>query len=410
MEEVVITGMGVVSSLGNEVDELWSNLLAGKSGISNIQRFDTEKFAVKFAGEVKNFDPSPYFSERDAKRTSRNIMYQVHTVEKALEMANLKRDGVDVTRAGVILGSGMGGMEIYQDSSVACMTKGPRRISPFFVPMAITNMAAGEVGIRLGWMGPNWSTASACATSNHAVMTAADQIRLGRADVMIAGGSEEAVCPIGVGGFASMKALSTRNDNPSAASRPFDTNRDGFVIGEGAGAVVLESLSHAKARGATILAKLSGYGATCDAYHMSAPREDGAGVAMCLGNALKDAGITTADVGYVNTHGTSTPLGDVAECGAIQKAFEGNTAQLKINSTKSMIGHALGAASAIELVVTVKSVMEQKLHQTLNVENQDPAITLDCCKDGPVDHKINYAICNSFGFGGHNSSVVIGKA
>jgi 3-oxoacyl-[acyl-carrier-protein] synthase II len=410
MEEVVITGMGVVSCLGNEVDELWSNLVSGKSGISNIERFDTEKYAVKFAGEVKEFDASPYFSERDAKRTSRNIMYQVHTVEKAIEMANLDRDAVDKTRAGVILGSGMGGMEIFQDSSVANINKGPRRVSPFFVPMAITNMAAGEVGIRLGWMGPNWATASACATSNHAIMTAADQIRLGRADVMVAGGSEEAVCEIGVAGFASMKALSTRNDDPTAASRPFDVDRDGFVIGEGAGAIVLESESHAKARGATILARLSGYAATCDAYHMSAPREDGAGVAMCLENALKSGGLSTSDIHYVNTHGTSTPLGDVAECGAVMKAFGSNPAGLKINSTKSMVGHGLGAASAIESVVTIKSVMEQKLHGTLNLANQDPKIELDCCADGAVDHKIDYAISNSFGFGGHNSSVIFGKA
>jgi len=410
MEEVVITGMGVVSSLGNDTEEFWANLMAGKSGVSPIDRFDTENYAVKFAGEVKHFDPSPYFSERDAKRTSRFIMYQVHTVEKALEMAALARDGVDIHRAGLISASGMGGLEIFQDSSVICMTKGPRRVSPFFVPMAISNMAAGLIGIRLGWMGTNFSTVSACASANHAIMTAADQIRLGRCDVMIAGGAEEAVCPIGLAGFASMKALSTRNEEPHRASRPFDINRDGFVVGEGAGAVVLESYRHAKARGAKILAYLAGYGATCDAYHMTAPREDGEGVARCINMALQDAGISSSDVGYINTHGTSTPLGDIAECGAITKAFGGKTGQLKINSTKSMIGHALGAASAIEIIVTIKSLMEQKLHQTLNLEDQDPAITLDCCLGAPVEHAFDYALSNSFGFGGHNSTLVLKKS
>jgi 3-oxoacyl-[acyl-carrier-protein] synthase II len=410
MEEVVITGMGVVSSLGNAVEEMWSNLIAGKSGVSAIERFDTEHFAVKFAGEVKQFDYSPYFSDHDARHASRNIMYQIHSVEKALEMAGLARDAVDVHRAGIILGSGMGGLEVIQDNAVTCMTKGPRRVSPFFVPMAISNMAAGETAIRLGWMGPNFSTVSACATSNHAIMTAADQIRLGRCDVMVAGGAEESVCPICLAGFTSMKALSTRNDAPHRASRPFDINRKGFVIGEGAGAVVLDSLSHAKARGAKILAHLSGYAATCDAYHITAPRKDGEGVVLCIRTALKDAGITASDVGYVNAHGTSSLLGDVAECRAIKKVFEGKTGGLKINSTKSMLGHALGAASAIEIIVTVKSLMEQKLHKTLNLEKRDPRIELDCCAGGTVEHNFEYALSNSFGFGGHNSTLVLRKA
>jgi 3-oxoacyl-[acyl-carrier-protein] synthase II len=402
--------MGVVSSLGNEVEELWSNLLAGKSGVSVIERFDTENFPVRFAGEVKHFDHSPYFSDHDARHASRNVMYQVHSVEKAMDMAGLARDAVDVHRAGIILGSVMGGLEIIQDSAVACMTKGPRRVSPFFVPMAISNMAAGETAIRLGWMGPNFSTVSACATSNHAIITAADQIRLGRSDVMIAGGAEESVCPICLAGFTSMRALSTRNDDPQRASRPFDVNRNGFVIGEGAGAVVLESLRHARARGAKILAHLSGYAASCDAHHITAPRKDGEGVVLCIGTALKDAGITASDVGYVNAHGTSSLLGDVAECRAIKKAFAGKTGGLKINSTKSMLGHALGAASAIEIIVTVKSLMDQKLHQTLNLERQDPRIELDCCAGAAVEHAFEYALSNSFGFGGHNSTLVLRKA
>lgn len=407
MENVVVTGMGVVSSLGNSPEELFSNLLAGRSGISLIERFDTEKYSVKFAGEVKDFE-NPYFEPRDMKRTARNIQYQVYSSMEAVKMAGLEDAEIDKTRAGVIVGSGMGGMEIFHDSAVNCDTKGPRRVSPFFVPMAIGNMAAGEVSIRLGYMGPNWAVVSACATANHSIMAASDQIRLGNADVMIAGGSEESVCKIGVAGFASMKALSTRNDNPQAASRPFDKDRDGFVIGEGAAALVLESESHAKARGAKILAYVSGYGASGDAYHMSAPREDGAGVKLALNQAIKNAGITKEDISYVNCHGTSTPLGDVAEAGAIQGVFGSDG--VKINSTKSMVGHPLGAASGIEAVVTIQSLIEQKLHMTLNVDNKDERIELDVLDKGSIDLKMDYAMSNSFGFGGHNSSIVFGKA
>jgi len=411
MEEVVVTGMGCVTSLGNTPDELWNNLLAGKSGVSLIERFDTEAFSVKIAGQIRNFDASPYYSERDAARTSRNIQYAVHAAETALKMAGIEDSrSIDVHRAGVVVGSGMGGMEVFYDSAVALHTKGPRRVSPFFVPQAIANMVAGEIGIRLGWMGPNWSPVSACATSNHAFITAADQIRLGRADIMVAGGAEEAVCPIGLGGFAIMKALSTRNDAPEKASRPFDKDRDGFVLGEGSGILVLESLSHAKKRGAKILARLAGIGVSCDAYHMSAPREDGEGVAQAIAMAMREAGITTDQVGYVNTHGTSTPRGDVAECAAIYKAFGGKVDHLKINSTKSMTGHMLGAASGMEAIVTILSLMNQKIHGTLNVDNQDPEIKLDVCANGNVNHKFEYAMSNSFGFGGHNSTVVFSRS
>jgi len=410
MEEVVVTGMGVVSSLGHTAEELWANLLAGKSGVAPIDRFDTTAYSVKFAGQIRNFDPSPYYSERDAGRTSRNIQYAVHAAETALKMGGLDPKSVDPKRAGVIIGSGMGGMDVFYENAVVLEAKGPRRVSPFFVPMAIANMAAGEVGIRFGWMGPNFSPVSACATSNHSFMSAVDQIRLGRADVMVAGGCEEAVCKIGVAGFAAMKALSTRNDNPAAASRPFDKDRDGFVISEGAGILLLESLSHAKKRGATILARMVGYGMSSDGYHMSAPREDGEGVALAIKMATADAGIDVSQVTYVNTHGTSTPLGDVAECGAIYKAFGGKVGNLKINSTKSMTGHGLGAASGIEAIATIMSLRDQKVHQTLNLDNQDPAILLDCVAGGAVSHKIEYAMSNSFGFGGHNSSVIFGRA
>jgi 3-oxoacyl-[acyl-carrier-protein] synthase II len=409
MEEVVVTGMGCVTPLGNNPNELWTNLLAEKSGISNIIRFNTDAYDVHFAGEIKDFDPSPYFNVRDAKRYSRNIQYVVHSAMTALENAGLDPKSVDPTRAGVILASGMGGMDVYYETSVTLSTRGPGRVSPFFIPMVISNMGSGEVSIRLGWMGPSFTPVSACASSNHSIISAVDQIRLGRADVMIAGGTEEAVCPIGIAGFAAMRAISTRNDDPERASRPFDKDRDGFVLGEGAGVLILESLSHAKKRGAKILARIAGVGMSADAHHISAPREDGLGVKLAIEMALNDARITSKDVGYVNTHGTSTPLGDVAECGAIYKAFDGHVDHLKVNSTKSMTGHMLGAASAVEGIVTVQSILDQKVHATKNVFEKDSRILLDVCDKGSSNHNIKYAMSNSFGFGGHNSVVVFAK-
>jgi 3-oxoacyl-[acyl-carrier-protein] synthase II len=410
MEDVVVTGMGCVSSLGNSPDELWTNLLAGKSGVSNIIRFDTSDYGVHFGSEVKVFDASPYYSERDAKRYSRSIQYAVHAAETALKNAGIEDShSVDITRAGVMIASGIGGMDTYYETSVALGTRGPRRVSPFFIPMAIVNMVPGEVAIRMGWMGPNWAPVSACASSNHSIISAADQIRLGRADIMLAGGAEEAVCPVGLGGFAAMKALSTRNDSPETASRPFDVDRDGFVVGEGAGVLVLESLSHAKKRGAKILARIAGSGVSADAYHISAPREDGAGVALAINMAIRDAQIDIAQIGYVNTHGTSTPRGDIAECTAVYKAFGGKTDHVKINSTKSMVGHMLGAASAVEAIVTIKSLVEQKIHMTANVFHKDPEIHFDVCDKGSVNQSMEYAMSNSFGFGGHNSVVIFGK-
>jgi len=407
MEEVVVTGMGCVTDLGNTPDDLWNNLLAGKSGIGYIDRFSTEAHSVKFAGQIKEFTPPP-----ESKRISRSTQYAVYAALEALKMAGIEdpKTAVDVKRAGIIVGSGMGGMEIFYESSVNLGTKGPRHVSPFFVPQAIANMVAGEIAIRTGWMGPNWSPVSACATSNHSFITAADLIHLGRADIIVTGGTEEAVCPIGLAGFASMKALSTRNDEPTKASRPFDVGRNGFVLSEGTGILVLESLSHAKKRGAKILARIAGYGTSGDAYHMSAPREDGEGVCYAIDLALKDAGIDISQVGYVNTHGTSTPRGDIAESKALFKAFGGKIDNVKINSSKSMTGHMLGAASGMEAIVVIKSLIDQKLHQTLNLENQDPEIPFDCCAKGNVEHKFEYALSNSFGFGGHNSVLVFGKA
>lgn len=410
MEEVVVTGMGCVSALGNTPEKLWENLLAGKSGVSTIEHFDTSAYEVHFAAEVKEFDASPYFSDRDQKRYSRNIQYAVSAASDAVKSSGLDLDSIDKSRAGVIIASGMGGMDVYFDTSAALANKGPRRVSPFFIPMAITNMAAGEVSIRFGFMGPNFSTTSACASSNHALIAAADQIRLGRADVMLAGGTEESVSYVSLSGFANMHALSRRNDDPQHASRPFDKARDGFVIGEGSAILMLESRNHAEKRGAKILATIAGVGMSADAYHISAPRTDGEGVKLAIEAAMKDAKLTPADIGYVNTHGTSTPLGDVAECNAIYQVFGGNVSHLKVNSSKGMIGHMLGAASAIEGIATIKSLQDQKVHGSVNITEKDPAILLDVCENGSVEHKFDYAMSNSFGFGGHNSVVIFGKA
>lgn len=409
MEEVVVTGMGCVSALGNTPEILWENLLAGKSGVTTITHFDTSAYEVHFAAEVKEFDASPYFNDRDQKRYSRNIQYAVSAASDAVKNSGLNVDSLDKSRAGVILASGMGGMDVYYDTSATLSNKGPRRVSPFFIPMAITNMAAGEVSIRFGFMGPNFTTTSACASSNHALIAAADQIRLGRADVMLAGGSEESVSYVSLSGFANMHALSRRNDAPQEASRPFDKARDGFVIGEGAAIMVLESRSHAEKRGAKILATIKGVGMSADAYHISAPRNDGEGVKLAIEAALKDAQLTPADIGYVNMHGTSTPLGDIAECNAIYQVFGGNVSHLKVNSSKGMIGHMLGAASAIEGIISIKSLEAQKVHGSVNITEKDPEILLDVCENGSVDHKFDYAMSNSFGFGGHNSVVIFGR-
>lgn len=407
--EVVITGTGIVSPLGNSPETFFANLLEGKSGISDITRFDTSAYAVHFAGEVKEFDGSPYFDAKEIGRTSRYIQYLVHAAVTAVERAGLKDAKFDKTRAGMILGSGMGGIEIFTDNAGLLATKGPKRVSPFFIPMSITNMGAGMVAMQLGWRGPNWSVSSACATGNHAFATAADQIKLGRADIMLAGGSEESVCAASLAGFMNMRALSRRNDDPATASRPFDADRDGFVLGEGAGVLVLEAREHAEARGAKILGVLKGYGASCDAYHMSAPLESGEGVCQAIQAALADAGVATTDIGVVNAHATSTPLGDVAEVKALGMVFGDHLQKMKVHSTKSMTGHLLGGASAIEAIALIMTLNSGKVHPTMNVINQDPQIPIDCSPNKMSLTTARFGISNSFGFGGHNSCVVIEK-
>ncbi len=408
MEEVVVTGMGCVSPLGNTPEELWKNLLAGKSGVSNIERFNTDEYDVHFGGEVKVFDPTPYFSERDLKRFPRNVQYAMHCAMKAVEQAGLT-DLIDKSRAGVILASGMGGVDVYYKGSIDLATKGPRHLSPYFMPMVISNMASNLVTIRLGWMGPSFATLSACASSNYSLISAVDQIRLGRADIMLAGGSEESVCPLALSGFCAMNALSRRNDSPETASRPFDKNRNGFVLGEGAGVLVLESLSHAKKRGAKILARISGVGLSADAHHISAPREDGLAVCNAIRSALQDGHLNAEQVRYINTHGTSSLRGDIAESIAIYNAYEGKIDGLRINSSKSLMGHMLGAASAVESIITIMSLIDQKIHISKNIEEKDPEILLHVVDKESIDYDFEYAMCNSLGFGGHNSVVIFGK-
>lgn len=407
--EVVVTGMGVVSPVGHDVDTYFANLLAGKSGVAPIERFDASAYSTNFAGEVRAFDPTTCFEAKEAARTSRYIQYLMHASLQAVKQAGLDQSPPDLNRAGVILGSGMGGIEIFTDNAIALGTKGPKRVSPFFIPMAITNMGSGMVSIRLGWRGPNWSVTSACTTANHALATAADQIRLGRADVMLAGGAEESVCAASLAGFANMKALSRRNEDPQRASRPFDKNRDGFVLGEGGGALVLEAREHAEARGAKILAVLRGYGMSSDAYHMSAPLETGEAVALAISSALADAGVAPGEVGVVNAHATSTPLGDAAECKALARVFGDHLGKMKVHSTKSMTGHLLGGTSAIEAIALILTLNSGKVHPTINVEEQDPECPIDCSPNVASTTTARIGISNSFGFGGHNSSVVFEK-
>lgn len=413
MENVVITGMGCVSSLGNSPELLWQNLLAGKSGIATIQRFDASAYTSRMASEIREFDASEIYSTRDQSRFSRCIQYAVYSSYQALRQAGISPENENPERCGAIIGSSIGGLQYCYDAAVALSNRGPSRVSPFYIPMAIVNMPAGEVCNKTGWMGPSYTVTSACATSNHSIANAYDMIRLGRCDVMLAGGADETVNPLSLAGFTSMKAVSKRNDDPERASRPFDKDRDGFVIGEGAAVLVLESESHAKARGAKILARIAGVGASSDAHHISAPRPDGKGVMLAMANAMKEAGIEPKDISYINTHGTSTPLGDIAECSAIETLFSQSSASalenLKVNSTKSMLGHCLGAAGALESVVTIMSVVEQKVHGTLNVFEKDPAIHLNVCENGASNQTIKYAMSNGFGFGGQNGVIIFAR-
>jgi len=405
---VVVTGLGCVSPVGNTVPQAWANLLAGQSGIDLITKFDASAFACKIAGEVKDFDLGTYINSKDARTMDSFIHFGVAAAAQAVADAGLPTgDALDdelATRIGVIVGSGIGGLPLIENMRDELVSRGPRRISPFFVPASIINMVSGHVSMRFGFKGPNLSVVTACTTGLHCIGEAGRKIEYGDADIVIAGGTEATVSPLGVGGFAAMRALSTRNDDPKTASRPWDKDRDGFVLGEGAGVMVLEEYEHAKARGARIYAELSGYGMSGDAGHMTAPNMDGPRRAMV--NALRNAGVNVDQIDYLNAHGTSTPLGDVNESNAIKAALGDHAHKLVVNSTKSMTGHLLGGAGGLESVVTVLALHHQKSPPTINIFNQDPDCDLDYCANTARDMRIDYALKNNFGFGGTNGSLV----
>ena len=408
---VVITGIGVVSPIGTGVKKFWENLVKGVSGIDRIKSFDPDEYGltVKIAGEVKDFNPEDYMDKKDAKKASRFIQFAFAAVKEALEDSGLLESKYDPYKVGVIIGTGIGGLKDIEDQTLILHQRGARRVSPFFIPYGISNMASGLVAIRWGFKGPNYSVVSACATGNHAIGDAFRLIQKGDIDIAIAGGSEAAITPLGVAGFASMKALSTRNDEPQKASRPFDRDRDGFVMGEGAGILVLEEYERAKARGAKIYAELVGYGATDDAFHITSPHECGEGAYECMKLALEDAGIKPQEVDYINAHGTSTPLNDKIETLAIKQLFGEHAYKLKISSNKSMIGHLLGAAAAVEAVATVKTIEEGIIPPTINLENPDPECDLDYVPNKAVEYPVRVAMSNAFGFGGTNATLVFKK-
>ncbi len=405
---VVVTGLGCVSPVGNTVEQSWANLLAGKSGIDLITSFDAANFACKFAGEVKGFNIGDYIPEKEARHMDRFIHLGLAAAIQAVADSGLPTgealDGETATRIGCNIGAGIGGLPLIEQTHAELVSRGPRRISPFFVPASIINMISGHVSIKFGFKGPNIAVVTACTTGLHAIGLSARMIEYGDADVMIAGGAESTVSPLGVGGFAAARALSTRNDSPQTASRPWDKDRDGFVLGEGGGVMVLEELEHARARGARIYAEVAGFGMSADAYHMTAPDVDGPRRSMVM--ALKNAAINADSVDYVNAHGTSTPLGDLNETNAIKAALGDRARKVVVNSTKSMTGHLLGGAGGIESVFTALALYHQKSPPTINIFNQDPECDLDYCANQARDMKIDVAMKNNFGFGGTNGTLV----
>jgi 3-oxoacyl-[acyl-carrier-protein] synthase II len=405
---VVVTGLGCISPVGNTVEQAWATLLAGQSGIDLITKFDATNFACKIAGEVKDFDLGAYIPPKEARTMDTFIHYGIAAAVQAVADAGLPVGEAlgeeEACRIGCIIGSGIGGLPMIEETHAELTNRGPRRISPFFVPASIINMISGHVSMRFGFKGPNLAVVTACTTGLHCIGEAARKIEYGDADVVVAGGAEATVSPLGIGGFAAMRALSTRNDDPKTSSRPWDKDRDGFVLGEGAGVMVLEEYEHAKARGAKIYAELSGYGMSADAGHMTAPNMDGPRRAML--NALRNAGVNTDQVDYLNAHGTSTPLGDINETNAIKAALGDHAKKIVVNSTKSMTGHLLGGAGGIESVFTVLALHHQKSPPTINIFNQDPECDLDYCANTARDMKINVAVKNNFGFGGTNGTLV----
>ena len=403
---VVVTGLGIVCPVGNSVKEAWSNILAGKSGITRITRFDATPFASQIAGEVKNFDVNSVLSPKEARRVDTFIHYGVAAAVEAIRDSGLEANPKDAERIGVNVGSGIGGLPLIEETHKLLLEGGPRKISPFFIPGAIINMISGNLSIMYGYKGPCLAMVTACTTANHCLGDSARLIEYGDADVMIAGGAEACISPLGLGGFSAARALSTRNDDAATASRPWDTGRDGFVLGEGAGVLVLEELEHAKARGARIYCELPGYGMSADAHHITAPCEDGEGAARGMANAMRNGAINPQDVDYVNAHGTSTQLGDLAETVAVKRCFGDHAKKLAVSSTKSATGHLLGAAGGVEAVFSVMSLKDQIAPPTINMFEQDPLCDLDYVPNKAREMKISVVMSNSFGFGGTNGTLI----
>ncbi len=408
-KRVVITGMGCVTPIGNNLEEFWASLLEGKSGIRRITYFDVSLYSTQIAAEVKNFDPSPYIDAKSVRRLDKFAQYAIVSTYMAFKDAGIDLTKIDKEKAGVILGSGIGGLQVIEDQHAIIMEKGPSKVSPFLIPMLIADEAPGQIAINCGFKGPNMSIATACASASHAIGISFRTIRYGEADIMVTGGSDAAITPLGLAGFSQMKALSARNDSPEEASRPFDKERDGFVMADGGGILILESLEHAKKRGARIYAELVGFGMTADAYHITAPDPEGEGARLAMSGALKDGNINLSDVGYINAHGTSTQYNDRIETLAIKKLFGKNAYNIPISSTKSMTGHMLGAGGAVELIVCVKTIEEGIIHPTINYKNPDPECDLDYVPNKPREKEVKVAISNSFGFGGHNACIAVKK-
>jgi beta-ketoacyl-acyl-carrier-protein synthase II len=408
MNRVVVTGLGTVSPVGNSIPEFWDSIVNGKSGIGPITRFDTAGFDTRIAGEVKGFRPEDFLDKKEIRRTDLFVQYGMAAALEAVASAGLDREnGIDLDRAGVIIGSGIGGIETLEAQHSALVEKGPSRISPFFIPMMIADMAAGQISIRLGYRGPNFAAVSACASGAHAIGEAFRIIAKGEADLVVTGGAEATITPLAIGGFCSMKAMSTRNDAPERASRPFDLKRDGFVMGEGSGVAILESLDHARARGATIHAEVVGYGATGDAHHVTAPAPGGAGAARAMRLALQDARLGPEAVDYINAHGTSTPMNDKYETMAVKTVFGDHAIKVAFGSTKSMTGHLLGAAGGIEFNIAVLSIRDNIIPPTTNYEEPDPECDLDCVPNRARKARVDVVMSNSLGFGGHNVALVV---
>ncbi len=402
----VVTGIGLVTPLGSNPELYFQNLIDGKCGIGHVTRFDVTEYPTKIAAEVKEFDPSLFLDKKELRRLDLSEQYALAASQMAFDDSKINCDKIDLDRAGVIIGSGIGGISTFEKQHEILLKSGPGRVSPFFIPMMIIDMCAGLVSMRFGFRGPNYGTVSACASSSHAIMNAFRIIQRGEADIMITGGAESTITPTSMAGFCSSKAMSTRNDEPEKSSRPFDLDRDGFVMGEGSAIIVLESLESALARGARIYAELIGAGMSSDAYHMTAPLPDGRGAMMAMANAIKDAGIGNDEVEYINSHGTATPLGDISETRAIKTIFGERAYKIPINSTKSQVGHLLGAAAAVELITSILSLNASKLHPTINLEKPDPECDLDYVPNKFRDCKFDTFLSNSFGFGGHNATLV----